>query len=642
MKRLIYTFALLLISISTFAGAGLWHSNISLTINGTKNTYYITQNSDFSQEKKIESSYTLSESDKSITINSLRIDVWKDGSGNICGGQYTISVGSIKQTINPSWKSNSGNNQVWEYSETKKLDLSSLDPGKYTLSISGYATGNSSGNSGCNNKFNDKTLSCEIIIPEPPKPNNPEITYFTASPSEIDLEQSVTFSVEVENADKNDVVFKNGDETISNPWTPTEGGVYNITANLDGATSKSVNVTVYAATVYFDNTISGWTNVYAYCWNEGGSSNSAWPGVLLNKPAEGNYTYKTTETYEKIIFNAGNNQPQTADLLFENGKTYSMPKPITDPLVAGTANLCGSNWSDTDENNVMVDGGDSKVFSKTYSNLPAGDYEFKVVHKGEWYGFEKLDTENSTKGAEDKGGNIAFQLIDQRDVTISYNIETKKIIITATGIDNFGYTFFIVGDTIYFSSDKNASRYAAYLYGPNDKNTWVNVNQKYKNIYSFEVPNGEWNGLVFCSMKNNTTNDWNYKDAQTVDLRYEGKNWYFWDKDNENCYWRNFENLIFADQKLYFKPDSIWEADSARFAAYFWDIVGENKWANCKYNDEEHVFEVVAPTVGEGDEQVVWTNIKFMAMNPAFDDNAWNKDDETDKNGKQIVGSIEY
>ena len=34
-----------------------------------------------------------------------------------------------------------------------------------------------------------------------------------------------------------------------------------------------------------------------------------------------------------------------------------------------------------------------KSIPKTYSNLPAGDYEFKVVHKGEWYGFEKLDTE---------------------------------------------------------------------------------------------------------------------------------------------------------------------------------------------------------------------------------------------------------
>lgn len=478
-----------------------------------------------------------------------------------------------------------------------------------------------------NSSKNEVSASAELI----PEPTVPQIKSFTASPSEIDLEQSVTFDVEVENADKNDVVFKIGDETISNPWTPTEGGVYNITANLDGATSKSVNVTVYAATVYFDNTNSEWTNVYAYCWNEGGSSNSAWPGVLLNKPAEGNYTYKTTETYENIIFNAGNNQLKTADLLFENGKTYSMPKPITDPLVAGTANLCGSNWSDTDENNVMVDGGDSKVFSKTYSNLPAGDYEFKIVHKGEWYGFEKLDTENSTKGAEDKDGNIAFQLIDQRDVTISYNIEAKKIIITATGIDNFGYTFFIVGDTIYFSSDKNASRYAAYLYGPNDKNTWVNVNQKYKNIYSFEVPSGEWNGLIFCSMKNNTTNDWNYKDAQTVDLRYEGKNWYFWDKDNENCYWRNFENLIFADQKLYFKPDGIWEANSARFAAYFWDIVGENKWANCKYNDDEHVYEVIAPTEGEDVNQVVWTNIKFVRINPKYADNAWNDDKVKDR-----------
>ncbi len=458
----------------------------------------------------------------------------------------------------------------------------------------------------------------------------PQIVSFSASATEIDLGQSVTFDVEVENAELNDVVFKIGEEVISNPWTPAEGGIYTITANLNGATSKSDNVTVYAATIYFDNTISGWSNVYAYCWNSDDDKNAAWPGVNLSNPDGNIYTYKSTKIYNKVIFT--NNSEQTADLLFEDGKTYSMPKPV--PVVAGTANLCGSEWSSSDENNAMeeVDG----VFSKIYTDLPVGEYEFKVVYEGVWYGFDKI-TDNSTKGTEGKGDdgkNIGFQLIDKTDVTISFDILTKNITIIAEGIEKFGYTYFPVGDTIYFSTDKEAPRYAAYFYGPEEKTTWVNLEQKYKNIYTLEVPEGEWDGLIFCAMKQGTAeNNWDNKDEQTEDLRYRGKNWYFWGtKKDVESYWRNFENLIFAGQKLYFKPDSNWEADGARFAAYYWDVLGENKWSDCVYNEENDVYEVIAPTitdtVGEDVFESVWTNIKFLRMNPNFEDNGWNKGDE--------------
>lgn len=458
----------------------------------------------------------------------------------------------------------------------------------------------------------------------------PRIVSFSASATEIDLGQSVTFDVEVENAELNDVVFKIGEEVISNPWKPAEGGVYTITANLEGATPKSVVVTVYAATVFFDNTNSEWAEIYAYCWNESATiKNADWPGIQLVDPVDNLYAYKTIQPYDSIIFNHGDGDKKTADLLFEDGKTYSMPKPV--PVVAGTANLCGSAWSSSDENNAMeeVDG----VFSKTYTDLSAGEYEFKVVYEGEWYGFDKL-SDSSTEGTEDKDGNIGFQLIDETNVTISFNISTKNITIIAEGVEKFGYTYFPVGETIYFSTDKEASRYAAYFYGPEEKTTWVNLEQKYKNIYTLEVPEGEWDGLIFCAMKQGTAeNNWDNKDEQTEDLRYRGKNWYFWGtKDGVSSYWRNFENLIFAGQKLYFKPDSNWEADGARFAAYYWDVLGENKWADCVYNEENDVYEVIAPivadTVGEDVFESVWTNIKFLRMNPDFEDNGWNKGDE--------------
>lgn len=289
-------------------------------------------------------------------------------------------------------------------------------------------------------------------------------------------------------------------------------------------------------------------------------------------------------------------------------------------FVAGTSNLCGSEWNSSDENNAMeeVDG----VFSKTYTDLSAGEYEFKVVYKGNWLGYDKVDGSNSSD-CMDKGGNIKFTLEGQATVTIFYDKSTDKIVLKVV------YANFPVGEKFYFSSDKGVSRYAAYLFGASGEK-WVDISLEYNNIYSFIMPEGEWDGLIYCAMKQGTTeNNWDNRESQTDNLRYEDKNWYVW---GDNSYWRNFENLIFAGQKLYFKPDSNWEADGARFAAYYWDVLGENKWADCVYNEENDVYEVIAPivadTVGEDVFESVWTNIKFLRMNPDFEDNGWNKGDE--------------
>ena len=461
----------------------------------------------------------------------------------------------------------------------------------------------------------------------------PRIVSFSASATEIDLGQSVTFDVEVENAELNDVVFKIGEEVISNPWKPAEGGVYTITANLEGATPKSDVVTVYAATVFFDNTNSEWAEIYAYCWDEGGSSNKAWPGVNLINPDGNTYTYKSTKVYQKIIFNAGNGQPQTEDLVFENGKTYSISKPI--PFIVGTKELCGSDWNESDSTNMMqeVDG----IFTKTYVNVPIGIYEFKVVYNGNWLGFSEIDTKNSTAGVKDSDGNILFKMPQVANVVISYNSTTNKISIVADGVDKFvDELSFPVGSKFYYSPKKEGARYAAYLFGTSGDN-WVDIEKEYNDVYSFTMPEGEWDGLIYCEMKSGTIeNIWDNKKVQTADLRYDGVNNWYVEGENSN-YWRKFENLISAGQKLYFKPDSNWEADGARFAAYYWDVLGENKWADCVYIEGNDVYEVIAPTVtdtvGEDVFESVWTNIKFLRMNPDFEDNGWNKGDE-DETGK--------
>ena len=530
------------------------------------------------------------------------IKTYVDGAESSAGG--TIKATSYKlSSANATATTNGTTSIEAAYTATIKLTATVNDgyefigwyDGSTLLSSSATYSSYSAPNSA-------KTISAKfrkLAVAEP------QIVSFSASASEIDLGQSVTFNVEVKNADEKDVVFKNGNTVITPPWTPAEGGEYTITANL-GAKSESVVVKVYTK-VYFDNTISNWTNVYAYCWNEGGSDNKAWPGIQLEKPAEGNiYTYRTIP-YEKIIFN-NNSGKQTDNLDFENGKTYSMPKPT----VAGTASLCGKAWDVSIEDN-MMDYSDG-LFTKIFTNVQKGEHKFKV-YDGGWLGYNnRFSSEYSSTCTNDNEDNIKFTLDTTATVIISYNNSTDKIELKVV------YNNFEVGEKIYFSSDQGASPYAAYLFGESGE-TWVKLSQEYANIYSATIPNGNWGGVIFCSMTSETLNRANIN-SKTKYLEYEGKNWYKWTSKSE---WRNFENLIYAEQKLYFKPDSNWESANARFAAYYKDVLGENKWADCVYDSVDHAYHVVAPTVGEGVNCVVWTNIKFVRMKPNSENN-WEND----------------
>ena len=65
------------------------------------------------------------------------------------------------------------------------------------------------------------------------------------------------------------------------------------------------------------------------------------------------------------------------------------------------------------------------------------------------------------------------------------------------------------------------SRYAAYFFDNNNNNTWVSMNSVGGGVYSVETPSGSWTNVIFCVMKNNTTdNNWNNKLYQTNDLAF--------------------------------------------------------------------------------------------------------------------------
>ena len=74
-------------------------------------------------------------------------------------------------------------------------------------------------------------------------------------------------------------------------------------------------------------------------------------------------------------------------------------------VVAGSEGLCGSSWNTTDSANAMTGNSDG-TYSITYTNVPAGTYEYKIALNGNW-----LWADN----------NKSFTLSKKSNVTIYYN-----------------------------------------------------------------------------------------------------------------------------------------------------------------------------------------------------------------------------
>ena len=93
-------------------------------------------------------------------------------------------------------------------------------------------------------------------------------------------------------------------------------------------------------------------------------------------------------------------------------------EPVEEYFVAGFGSLCGSEWKENDPANQMAPNADG-LYQKTYSNVAAGTYQFKVTD-GTWA--------NSWGGAA-QDGNYEFTVEALSDVIITFNPETKEIAI---------------------------------------------------------------------------------------------------------------------------------------------------------------------------------------------------------------------
>ncbi len=604
MKRLIYTFALLFVTLGAMAwdiadGSYIYFSNTN-NWNNTTIQFMIGHNS-WSQ------GYAMS-SISNTKLYYVKMPSW----GGY--GQWAV-IGA-----NDAWggEGNSVENRVpWApyKTSTQKAELK-----KYSII---YADANFATNNNTNGYFSllNKTHTIKTQLDNTDNVNVGDVSTTYYELTAVSTATKKTFSITSTSSGTISVVYTS---QVTLEATPATG--YTFLGWYEGSTCKTTSTTyTYTAenstktvvakftkqpTVRFTNTetevgvgykfvptveSANLTNpkyTYTVKYNNGGTTPVDASGYVLDEAGE--YVFTVTAT--------GTNGSVTA--------THTIN--VVNFYVAGTKALCDSEWNPSDANNVMTysDG----VFTKIFTDVPKGNHEFKITD-GSWnnsWGYGNVFSDYSSSYSAN-GDNIKFTLDTTATVIISYNKSTDKIELKVV------YDNFEVGEKIYFSSDMGGSVYAAYLFGESGE-TWVNLSQEYANIYSGIVPVGNWGGVIFCSMKSETLNRANIN-SKTKYLEYEGKNWYKWTDKSE---WRNFENLIDGGQKLYFKPDTNWESANARFAAYYWDVLGENRWADCVYDSVDHAYNVVAPIVGDGVNRVVWTNIKFVRINPKYNENGWN------------------
>lgn len=370
----------------------------------------------------------------------------------------------------------------------------------------------------------------------------------------------------------------------------------------DTAESADGNITIY-----FENNWL-WTEVSAYYWDANNTPNAEWPGVAMTNVGSMNghelYSASIPADVAGLIISGikddgSGNRDQTPDIIsgIVDGAGWRMlwvdgnqvesfvydPNAPVDPnptpgvttgtyTVAGVSGLCGSEWDVNDTYNDMTLNVETGLYEKTFTGIPAGDYECKVAADHSW---------NQSWGSEGNGefGNYSFTLFEEQNVTITFNPangEIKHVLSASTGTDpnrpipevpDYDETDTItiyLGDSAYW----NTVYYYCWTLGSSDQiATWPGLEMEWdseKLLYYAEVPKYFVN--IIFSDGNGT---------QTADLVIPGDGALF---DNLTNEWGDIKNYTpptppentSEDITVHVKDDAGW----GEVYIYYWDADG--------------------------------------------------------------------
>ncbi len=142
-----------------------------------------------------------------------------------------------------------------------------------------------------------------------------------------------------------------------------------------------------AATVYYDNSATAWSQPYVYCWDKSNESdkNHEWAGEAMTQGSDGlwYYTYDISNwTTPMIIFDDGGSN-QSVDLTFTDGATYGLVNGKDDKS-DGKFNIAEIDTSSTTKWTVYFETDETYNWSTVYVYL-WDETSTKFEYNG-WYG----------------------------------------------------------------------------------------------------------------------------------------------------------------------------------------------------------------------------------------------------------------
>ena len=363
-------------------------------------------------------------------------------------------------------------------------------------------------------------------------------------------------------------------------------------------------------TIYFENNWL-WTDVRCHYWGDNITA-TEFPGEAMTNVGTLNnhelYSFDIPADVAGVIISGikddgSGNRDQSPDItsgivdgagwrmLWVEGNqvetfTYDPNAPI-DPnpgvttgtyTVAGVSGLCGSEWDVNDTYNDMTLNEETGLYEKTFTGIPAGDYECKVALDHSW--------NQSWGGDTGEFGNYSFSLFEEQNVTITFDPATgtiNHVLSASTGADtnrpaaptvdfeNCDKITIYVGDSAYWNT---VFVHAWVEGGSNDiaYTTWPGLEMEWdgdKLLYFIELPS-VCDSVVF--------NDGN--GTQSADLTIPGDGALF---DNVTNSWSDIssytppvppENTT-EDVTVYVKDTAGW----GEVYIYYWDTDGFGAFA---------------------------------------------------------------
>lgn len=157
-------------------------------------------------------------------------------------------------------------------------------------------------------------------------------------------------------------------------------------------------------------------------------------------------TWKKGEPMKYTVSSTGTGKV-TFTVIFKNGNNYltvtegDQPITVTPYYVAGENSLVnGKEWTPAQAEDKMSYDESTKTYSITYSNKPAGTYQFKFTGNSTWISVDNFTLNYDGCQLTKKDGNFQIETTNQSDITIKYDGDKTVTVTSASSAVNYKVT----------------------------------------------------------------------------------------------------------------------------------------------------------------------------------------------------------